>query len=162
MVLWRSENTKKGISGLLKRKKKNEEDSEEVEQLKNDSSHVASSSLESEFSQASEEPLEAQNITCPNTKCGKGFEKPLQLIDLAKPSDEGYPVCPYCLSKIESTQPEQEMATETFLEEKPQDIIEHKEEGCPHFVGYLRKRPKNVEIPDFCLTCPEMMKCLLG
>ena len=149
---------------MLRRKRKSEEEtSEETNQLKNDSSHVASSSLESELlSQASEESSEAQNIICPNVKCGKVFEKPLQLIDPAKPSDEGYPVCRYCLSKIESTQPEQEIATETFLEEKPQDIIEHKEEGCPHFVGYLRKRPKNAEIPDFCLTCPEMMKCLLG
>jgi len=148
---------------LLKRKKKREKEAlEETEQLKNDSSDTASSSLESELSQVSEELSKAQNITCPNNKCGKVFDKPLQLIDLAKPSDEGYLVCPYCLSQLESAQPEQEMAAETFLEEKPQDILEHKEEGCSHFVGYLRKRPKNASIPDFCLTCPEMMKCLLG
>jgi DNA-directed RNA polymerase subunit RPC12/RpoP len=101
-------------------------------------------------------------MTCPNNKCGRVFDKPLELIDLAKPSEESSYVCPYCLSKLESTQPEQETITETFSDEKLQDVTEHKEGKCPQFVGYLSKRPKNVPIPDFCLTCPEMMKCLLG
>jgi len=103
-------------------------------------------------------------MTCTNNRCGKVFDKPLVLIDLAKPSEESSHVCPYCLSKLEPepTQPEEETFTQTFSDEKFQEIAEQKEQKCPQFVGYLSKRPKNAPIPEFCLTCPQMMKCLLG
>jgi len=86
---------------------------------------------------------------------------PLELIDLAKPLEESSYVCPYCLSKLESAQPEHEVVAETFSDEKVLDVTEQKVDKCPQFVGYLSKRPKNVPIPEFCLTCPQMMRCLL-
>ena len=155
--------TKKGISGLLKRKNKGEkETSTDTKHSENDSSDITSFSIESESPQVSETSPNQQSMTCPNNRCGKVFDKPLQLIDLAKPSEETALVCPYCLSKLEPAQTEQEIIVETFSEEKFQGAAEQKEEGCPHFVGYLGKRPKDNPIPDFCLTCPQMMKCLLG
>ena len=147
----------------MRRKNKGKKEvSADAKRLENNSSDATSSSFESEFPQVSEVSLNHQSMTCPNNKCGRVFDKPLELIDLAKPSEESSYVCPYCLSKLESTQPEQETITETFSDEKLQDVTEHKEGKCPQFVGYLSKRPKNIPIPDFCLTCPEMMKCLLG
>jgi hypothetical protein len=117
---------------------------------------------EPECPQVSEASSDPQGMTCPNNRCGKVFDKPLELIDLAKPSDKGSYVCPYCLSKLEATKLRQEIVIETFSAERPQDVAEQKEGKCPQFIGYLGKRPKNVPIPDFCLTCPQMMKCLLG
>jgi len=32
---------------------------------------------------------------------------------------------------------------------------------CRHFLGYLKKRPKDMQIPDECLTCDKMIQCLL-
>jgi len=155
--------TKKGISGLLKRKNKGEKEaSEDTKQSENDSSDISSFSTESESPKMSETSSNQQSMTCPNNRCGKVFDKPLQLIDLAKPSEETALVCPYCLSKLELAQPEQEIVAETFLDEKFQGVAQQKEEGCPHFVGYLGKRQKDIPIPEFCLTCPQMMKCLLG
>jgi hypothetical protein len=137
----------------LRRKNKSEKEA---------SVDVAPPLIEPEFPQVSEVPLNTEGITCPNSKCGKVFNKPLELIDLARPSEGSSLVCPYCLTKLEQIQPKQETAIEAISCEKPQDVAEQKEGKCPHFVGYLGKRPKNTPIPDFCLTCPEMMKCMLG
>ncbi len=121
-------------------------------------------SFESEFPQESKEPSNIESIPCPNRRCGRVFDKPLELIDLARPSDQSSYVCPYCLTKLEPAQPKQEAVAETFSEEtveKVEDVTEVEEGKCPHFVGYLKKRPKNAPIPDFCLTCPQMMECML-
>jgi len=32
----------------------------------------------------------------------------------------------------------------------------------PHYLGYLKERPKDTPIPNECLTCPETIECLLG
>ena len=146
----------------MKRKHKNEKaTSAKDEHLESNSSDV-SARLEPEFPQVSKVSLN-ESMTCPNLKCGKAFDKPLELIDLAKPSAESSYVCPYCLSKIEPIQPEQEtvVVVGALPEENLPGATKQEEGKCPHFVGYLGKRPKNTPIPDFCLTCPEMMKCIL-
>lgn len=33
--------------------------------------------------------------------------------------------------------------------------------GCGHYSGYLKTRPKNTSIPDECLTCSEMINCMM-
>ena len=35
-------------------------------------------------------------------------------------------------------------------------------QNCRHYLGYLKERAKNTPIPDECLTCPEVTKCMLG
>ena len=47
---------------------------------------------------------------------------------------------------------------------KPTEPSEPKGEappGCPHYLGYLSKRPKDASIPDECLTCRKMVECML-
>lgn len=50
-------------------------------------------------------------------------------------------------------------------EEKPARPSEPKEEEapseCPHHFGYLSRRPKDAPIPEECLTCRKMIKCML-
>ena len=31
--------------------------------------------------------------------------------------------------------------------------------ACPHYLGYLKKRPKNSPIPENCFTCMKMIDC---
>ena len=152
--------TKKGISSLLKRKNKAKKEA---------SADITPGPPESEFPQTSEISSSPESITCPNNRCGKVFDKPLELIDLAKSSEQSSYVCPYCLTKLEPAQsePKQEAVIETFSEEvfsekKFQEEVKPREEKCPQFFGYLSKRPKDAPIPEFCLTCPQMMKCMLG
>ena len=49
--------------------------------------------------------------------------------------------------------------------EKPAEAADTSKTGpqnCPHYLGYLKERAKNTPIPDECLTCPEVTKCMLG
>jgi hypothetical protein len=32
--------------------------------------------------------------------------------------------------------------------------------GCSHYFGYLGTLPKNAALPDECLECPNIIKCL--
>lgn len=151
---------KKGLSLLMRKGRSRKKASKDDRRSRSDSLDANSCATESR--QALEELPNIQSMVCTNDKCGRVFDKPLKLIDLAKPSEECSYVCPYCLSELESTEPEQEVVTEPVSEEKLQDVTEQKDEECPHFVGYLGKRPKNAPIPDFCLTCPKMMECMRG
>ena len=39
-------------------------------------------------------------------------------------------------------------------------IEKNKQARCAHFLGYLKTRPKGSSIPDECLTCATLMKCM--
>lgn len=34
--------------------------------------------------------------------------------------------------------------------------------NCPHYFGYVKTLPKNTPIPDECMWCPRIVKCLTG
>jgi hypothetical protein len=75
-------------------------------------------------------------------------EKPLKEIPEEKPEKPAEPL--------------EELPEETPA--KPPEPSEPKGEappGCPHYLGYLSKRPKDASIPDACLTCRKMVKCML-
>jgi hypothetical protein len=40
-------------------------------------------------------------------------------------------------------------------------VAKHEDDAkCTHFLGYLKKRPKDMSFPDECLTCDKMIECL--
>ena len=54
---------------------------------------------------------------------------------------------------------------ETAKEESKTEPSAKKESGssgCPEAFGYLANRPKDVPIPQGCLTCPKMVDCILS
>ena len=54
---------------------------------------------------------------------------------------------------------------ETVKEEPKIEEYAKKESGssgCPETFGYLANRPKDVQIPQGCLTCPKMVDCMLS
>ncbi len=54
---------------------------------------------------------------------------------------------------------------ETAKEEPKTEESAKKESGssgCPETFGYLANRPKDVPIPQGCLTCPKMVDCILS
>ena len=79
---------------------------------------------------------------------------------------------------------QEELQTERFAKEESKEEIQtespikegakqepeteesvKKESGssvCPETFGYLANRPKNVPIPQGCLTCPKMVDCMLS
>jgi hypothetical protein len=59
-----------------------------------------------------------------------------------------------------------EVSTQRILKEETAGSVEGGEKEktgvqyCPHYFGYLGAHPKNVPIPNECLTCIKIMECL--
>jgi len=112
-----------------------------------------------------------EKFTCPNSSCGFVFSKPIKVKNLGEDA-EVYDACPRCFTALI----EQENApviearsssTEEVQEEKPSRRVEPKKpeplgsSKCKHKFGYLSERPKSEGIPDECVMCENIVKCML-
>jgi len=69
-----------------------------------------------------------------------------------------------------SEQTDQTLRTEAELPSKSIDRAKLKADEkpslrspeCTHFFGYVKRLPKNAQIPDECMWCPQLVKCLTG
>jgi len=103
-----------------------------------------------------------QSIVCPYIKCGKIFSQPIELTVRTKGSLETYYACPHCFSRIRVSDNPEKNPTEipfSVSKGKAKDT-EHNDADCAHFIGYLKTRPKDSPIPDECLTCSKILKCM--
>lgn len=102
--------------------------------------------------------------------CGREFEKPIHLTNLSSASHQSYNACPFCFSRLkedavleesnDSKVSPSENSSVAFKKDQ-KDKKGSKHAGCPHYLGYLKKRPKNTPIPEACLTCEKMLQCVL-
>ncbi|MGQ9641682.1 MAG: hypothetical protein ACUVUF_06115 [Candidatus Bathycorpusculaceae bacterium] len=99
-------------------------------------------------------------------RCGEEFQKPLLATISPTANAQKYFACPRCLTKLDIVK---ESKVEENREEHPSTREKAKtkeafpkleEDKCSHFLGYLKKRPRNTPIPDDCLTCEKMIECL--
>jgi hypothetical protein len=84
---------------------------------------------------------------------------------------ETYNACPFCFTRLDEIvkKDDLEITLEKNVEKldpalKPSrkgTTDSKKSPNCPHYLGYLKKRPKNAPIPDACLTCEKMVQCIL-
>jgi hypothetical protein len=107
--------------------------------------------------------LQTEEVACFTcNECGKKFEKPLFTNVSSKGLVQTYYACPRCLTKIpedeEKEKEENEALASQKLPEKGQPKLEN--EKCQHFMGYLKKRPKETAIPEACLTCERIIECM--
>ena len=82
-----------------------------------------------------------------------------------------YDACPFCFTKLSSVIDKSELEATIKkavgkLDSTPkvsgkEKLDTQKEADCPHYLGYLKKRPKDAPIPDACLTCEKMVQCIL-
>jgi hypothetical protein len=59
---------------------------------------------------------------------------------------------------------EEKKETAISLEDTKKVVItKNKEDNvqCKHFLGYLKTRPKDMSVPDECLTCDKMIQCMV-
>ncbi len=105
-----------------------------------------------------------QAIVCPYAKCGKIFSEPIALTVLASGSHETYHACPYCFSRLsvsENLEKGLSEASKETSQDTPKGTKNDDDAGnCAHYVGYLKTRPKDAPIPDECLTCNRILKCM--
>jgi hypothetical protein len=110
---------------------------------------------------------EKKNFTCQNPSCKTTFSSPLKTLNLQDNPAEPYFACPVCLTKIEEAQVEIKMEPVQIRQEK--DIhgklgvfsVVEKPQECQFHMGYLSERVKKEEIPDDCLTCKNIVDCML-
>ena len=103
--------------------------------------------------------------------CGRMSDNPIRLTNLSADSMQIYNACPFCFSKLDEKiifdkEPDDLKVptsnTSSAILRKNQENKDHSEElECPHYLGYLKKRPKNTSIPEACLTCEKMIQCVL-
>ncbi|MEM2917469.1 MAG: hypothetical protein QXN63_03835 [Candidatus Bathyarchaeia archaeon] len=106
---------------------------------------------------------EENGIVCTYVKCGKTYKEPIIVTNLSSNAQEKtYYACPHCLSKVNMPKKETQKPKDTAKEtEEDTEKEEDSSPTCPYHFGYLKTKPKNASIPDECLTCPKMIKCLL-
>ncbi len=130
------------------------------------------------MSQIEEKTKKGSVFTCPNASCGKVFSKPLKALNLQQDPEGPFDACPYCLTEInvkdtsavtpdetetfeaEETEPEFEVEETPPSAEKHVEIPETPSE-CLHHVGYLSERSSKEQIPDECMMCKDIVKCML-
>jgi hypothetical protein len=49
-----------------------------------------------------------------------------------------------------------------FERDSPEKAEKDKDLGfcCPHYFGYLSKRGRDIDFPDECLVCPNVVNCI--
>ena len=99
---------------------------------------------------------------CPYVKCGMIFSEPIELTVRAEGSLETYYACPHCFSRVSVSDNLEKGSSEAPLGALRDDSegIENDAVNCAHFLGYLKTRPKDSPIPDECLTCSRILKCM--
>ncbi len=95
------------------------------------------------------------------------FDEPEKVPDLVPVTPQETPKpeeMPEAAEAPEPVEPEQtgETPPETLEAPKPAESKEETPTGCPHHFGYLSKRPKDIPIPEECLTCRKMVQCMLN
>lgn len=122
------------------------------------------------------EKMKSQSFTCSNPKCGRVFANPIMVQDLGSKSGGPYHACPYCLTEIVIEKPSkvekkkrERTKKGTRIEEtktqptkvKPAQPPSLKEHKCPHYFGYLSQRSGKEKIPEECMMCEKIVKCML-
>jgi DNA-directed RNA polymerase subunit RPC12/RpoP len=100
---------------------------------------------------------------CLCDECGKPFQKPLLATVMSQGSSERYYACPRCLTKVgemKTKEKEESKEAAPTLDLRKSVARLENDVKCQHFLGYLKRRPKDTPIPDGCLTCGRMVECL--
>jgi predicted amidophosphoribosyltransferase len=96
--------------------------------------------------------------------CGKIFTNPVKVSNI-KISAVPYDACPYCLTEIKNTETIcKQVAKENIHNSEAQSqnaVYEKSQSACKKHFGYLGERDADVKIPDDCLTCKDIVQCML-
>lgn len=110
---------------------------------------------------------------CQNASCRLMFSKPLQVKNLTVKDPRPYEACPRCLTAVTSveghppSEPERSPSGEfPEVEETSGSLEEGKAEPlvgtqCTHHFGYLGERTKSEQIPEDCMVCENLVKCMV-
>jgi hypothetical protein len=124
-------------------------------------------------------------IVCSHSKCGRPFTKPIELNLRINKERARYYACPHCFSPVDlktvmledatakctgkpsdnlKPQPSKPLLDSSKIGSIDRDNLTEKtkEDGCSHFIGYLKTCPEDSPIPNECLICRSIMKCMVS
>ncbi|MEM4704773.1 MAG: hypothetical protein QXJ02_06880 [Candidatus Bathyarchaeia archaeon] len=99
------------------------------------------------------------------SECGEEFHRPIFARNTSGGQTQTYYACPHCLTEVAqraSQRSEKSRESSDSLKEirVPSVKLEEKTD-CRHFLGFLKKRPKDMAIPEECLVCERMIECMV-
>jgi hypothetical protein len=115
---------------------------------------------------------EGQVFTCSNPVCGRTFSVPLKVVDARLNDHEPYSACPHCLGRIASDvcPRDEDSATNVSVDnvnikrEQSTDFgrsVEGPVAKCAYHLGFLNERSSQDKIPEDCMVCENIVKCML-
>jgi hypothetical protein len=124
--------------------------------------------------QRKKQSVEEDRFKCSNPSCGFAFSKPLKVKDMGSQDSQCYDACPRCLAAIntEESVPTVDAEPDATVEDnKAEETIASSSEQrnaepfatihCAHHLGYLSEKSKNEKIPEDCIVCENIVKCML-
>ncbi len=105
----------------------------------------------------------AKGLVCSNASCGRPIVRPLKTI-LIGSSSEPFDACPYCLTKVEGFSSNSESVEQFEVKSaipESSSTVNQGPAGCKKHFGYLSERETKEQIPDECLTCKDIVRCML-
>jgi len=112
-----------------------------------------------------------KTIVCSNPKCDRSFSDPIKLTVIQENNKpKTFAACPFCFYQITAHAPKKKKPKKAKIKPtKSQDSVAdkipapaEKPASCTQSFGYLSNRPKDSPIPDECLICQEITKCMLA
>jgi hypothetical protein len=113
-------------------------------------------------------------FACPNSSCGLVFSKPVKVKNVGSEDSQSYDGCPRCLTAITVEKSVPVVGAKpvvTVEDNKGQGTVvgnsEERSAGssttvqCAYHLGYLSERTKNEKIPEDCIVCENIVKCML-
>jgi DNA-directed RNA polymerase subunit RPC12/RpoP len=93
-------------------------------------------------------------VKCPH--CEKTFDKLAMLVDDSGMVRETYYACPHCRSKVDINV---KGSMPKFHTRKGSNSSQS-ERTCPYYFGYLSLFGKGGVVPETCLTCAKITRCM--
>jgi hypothetical protein len=111
-----------------------------------------------------------EKFKCTNSSCGFVFSKPIKVKNLCEDA-EIYDACPRCFTAVTEVgdvpviEAEPNPSVDAERSEVSSEVEMKKTEPaiskqCAHRFGYLSVRSKDEKIPDDCLMCENIVKCM--
>jgi hypothetical protein len=123
--------------------------------------------------QRKKQSAKGSKFACPNSSCGLVFSKPLKVRKVGSEDSQCYDACPRCLTAItvEGSVPvvdakpcataEDTTGQETVVSSEERRASPLTTVQCAYHLGYLNERSKNEKIPEDCIVCENIVKCML-
>jgi hypothetical protein len=124
--------------------------------------------------QRKKQSAKEHKFECPNSSCGLVFMKPVKVKNVGSEDSQCYDACPRCLTAIAIGESvpvvDAKPGATVEINIEQETVVSSSEEKmatssatvqCAYHLGYLSERARNEKIPEDCIVCENIVKCML-